>query len=412
MIRIKILLKPSSMNQSEGVICYRISKDGTSQLVKTEYKVLAEEWDDSSASVFLTYGERSAHLIRVQQAIERDVQRLHDIARRMQREGTDFSALQVVRRFLKCHHATSLFSFMQQLIGHLKLMGKVRTSETYTAALHSFMQFRKKKDVALEEVDEDLMQLYEAYLMQKGLTKNTCSFYMRIMRATYNRAVEKGLTMQRYPFRHVYTGVDRTMKRAIGLKDIKRLGALNLEGRPALDFARDMFLMSFYTRGMAFVDLAFLKKTDLKEGFLTYKRRKTQQQIVMKWERCMQQIAQKWGREESPYLLPIIKNRCADERAQYLNAMCAVNNNLKKVAKLAGLSVPLTMYVARHSWASIARQKNVPLSVISEGMGHDSENTTKIYLAQLDNSAIDRANAMILKMISEAAELQEGAARG
>lgn len=160
------------------------------------------------------------------------------------------------------------------------------------------------------------------------------------------------------------------------------------------------------------MDLAFLKKTDLKEGFLTYKRRKTQQQIVMKWERCMQQIAQKWGREDSPYLLPIIKSRYVDERAQYLNAMCAVNNNLKKVAKLAGLSVPLTMYVARHSWASIARQKNVPISVISEGMGHDSENTTKIYLSQLDHSAIDRANAMILKMISEAAELQEGAARG
>lgn len=213
MIRIKIIFKPSSMNPSEGVICYRISKDGMSQLVKTENKVLAEEWDDSSASVFLTHGERSAYLIRVQQAIERDVQRLHDIARRMQREGTDFSALQVVRRFLKCHHATSLFSFMQQLIGHLKLMGKVRTSETYTAALHSFMQFRKKKDVALEDVDADLMQLYEAYLLQKGLTKNSCSFYMRILRATYNRAVEKGLTMQRFPFKHVYTGVGQNSEK-------------------------------------------------------------------------------------------------------------------------------------------------------------------------------------------------------
>lgn len=412
MIRIKILFKPSSKNLSEGVICYRISKDGMSQLVKTDYKVLAEEWDDSSASVFLVPGERGAHLLGVQQAVQRDVERLEEIARGLQRDGTEFSALQVADGFLKRNRKEMLFPFMRQLIALLKRMGKVRTSETYAATLHSFMQFRKKKDVALEDVDADLMQLYEAYLMQKGLTKNTCSFYMRIMRATYNRAVEKGLTMQRFPFKHVYTGVDKTVKRAIGLKDIKRLGALKLEGRPALDFARDMFLMSFYTRGMAFVDLAFLKKTDLKEGFLTYKRRKTQQQIVMKWERCMQQIAQKWGREDSPYLLPIIKSRYADERAQYLNAMCAVNNNLKKVAKLAGLSVPLTMYVARHSWASIARLKNVPLSVISEGMGHDSENTTKIYLSQLDHSAIDRANAMILKMISEAAELQEGAARG
>ena len=113
----------------------------------------------------------------------------------------------------------------------------------------------------------------------------------------------------------------------------------------------------------------------------------------------MQEIADRWGKAESPYLLGIIRRCGADERRQYMNAQCAVNANLKKVAALAGMRMPLTMYVARHSWASIARNSNVPLAVISEGMGHDSESTTRIYLASLDNSAIDRANAMILRMV-------------
>lgn len=86
-----------------------------------------------------------------------------------------------------------------------------------------------------------------------------------------------------------------------------------------------------------------------------------------------------------------------NEQRQYRNALRLVNNKLKEIATMAGLQVNLTMYVSRHSWASIAKNKNVPLSVISEGMGHDSEATTQIYLASLDNSLVDKANEMILK---------------
>ena len=82
---------------------------------------------------------------------------------------------------------------------------------------------------------------------------------------------------------------------------------------------------------------------------------------------------------------------------QYKTMLHKTNKALKKVAALAGIPVQLTMYVARHSWASAARSKNIPLSVISEGMGHDSEQTTRIYLASLDTAVIDKANRLILK---------------
>ena len=146
--------------------------------------------------------------------------------------------------------------------------------------------------------------MYEAYLQKRGLTKNSTSFYMRILRTVYNRAVEKDLITNRNPFKHVYTGIDKTVKRAIPLGAIKRIKNLDLSMRPSLDFARDMFMFSFYTRGMSFIDMAYLKKRDLSNGILSYLRRKTRQQLFIRWEKCMQEIVEKYDTNYcSPYLL-------------------------------------------------------------------------------------------------------------
>ena len=290
---------------------------------------------------------------------------------------------------------------MKEVIVQLKRLNRDRTAETYTATLSSFLRFQNRKDVLMEEMTSDLMQEYEAYLKASGIVMNTISFYMRILRAVYNRAVEKGIVEQRNPFRHVYTGIDKTVKRALALKEIRKIKELDLTFYPALDFARDMFLFSFYTRGMSFVDMAYLQKSDLKNGVLVYRRRKTGQQLSVKWEECMQAIVDKYKvrvMPDWPYLLPIITVMDAKKvRKQYKNSLYAVNLNLKRVAARIGLSIPLTTYVARHSWASIARNKNIPLAVISEAMGHDSELTTQIYLASLECSVIDKANTLILK---------------
>ena len=241
--------------------------------------------------------------------------------------------------------------------------------------------------------------MYEAYLRNRGLTRNSTSFYMRILRAVYNRAVEKNLTVNKNPFKHVYTGIDKTVKRALPLKTIRKIKNLDLSLQPSLEFVRDMFLFSFYTRGMSFIDMAYLKKKDLSNGILSYRRRKTGQQLFIRWEKCMQEIVEKYDNPQSEYLLPIIKPMNGNERTQYQNAMCMINRKLKIVGNMIGVQLPLTMYTARHSWASVAKNKNVPISVISEGMGHDSELTTQIYLASLDTAVVDKANSMILDLL-------------
>ena len=112
----------------------------------------------------------------------------------------------------------------------------------------------------------------------------------------------------------------------------------------------------------------------------------------------MEEIIRKYPKNETDYLLPIIKKK-ENERRQYDNAHHLVNHHLKALSDILQLQRPLTMYVARHSWASAAKAKNVPLSVISEGMGHDSEATTQIYLASLETSVVDKANKMILGLL-------------
>ena len=223
---------------------------------------------------------------------------------------------------------------MQSVIIQLQQMGKQRTSETYQATLRSFMQFRENKDIFLDKIDSELMLMYEAYLRNRGLTRNSISFYMRILRAVYNRAVEKNLTANKNPFKHVYTGIDKTVKRALPLKTIRQIKNLDLSLLPSLEFVRDMFLFSFYTRGMSFIDMAYLKKKDLSNGILSYRRRKTGQQLFIRWEKSMQVIVDKYENPLSEYLLPIIKPMNGDERTQYQNVMYLINRKLKEIGKM------------------------------------------------------------------------------
>lgn len=101
----------------------------------------------------------------------------------------------------------------------------------------------------------------------------------------------------------------------------------------------------------------------------------------------------------SVYLLPIIRHSDSDDRKQYRSSMFKVNRKLKEIGMSMGMSSALTMYVARHSWASIARDRMVPLQLISEGLGHDSEKTTSIYLASVDNSKLDKVNKQIIDAV-------------
>ena len=400
MASIKVKFRPSTVADHEGTIYYQIIHERKVRQLLSDYRVFPSEWDESRSMVITTQkSERKSFILSIRERIRWDVERLNKIDKKFDTNGLTYTADDVIDEFNRYANEYSLFNFMESIIVKLKQNGKVRTSETYKSALSSFKKFRQDEDIMLDCLTSEIMEAYEAWHKGRGVAPNTISFYTRILRAVYNRAVEDDIIENRNPFRHVYTGVDKTVKRALPLPVIKKIKALDLSLNASLDYARDVFLMSFYLRGMSFIDMAFLKKSDLKNGYVTYRRRKTGQQLIIEWTKEMQMILNKYPENATDYLLPIIKNPGTNERYTYRNMGYNINHNLKKIAKMVGVQIPLTLYVARHSWASAAKAKGIPLSVISEGMGHDSEATTQIYLASLDTSVVDRANSLILKSL-------------
>jgi len=402
MATVKVKFRASSIKTKEGVLYYRVIHDRQVRQINAGHKLYAREWDEATQKLIVspsTEDARQKYLLSLKGKLAGDLARLRSVISQLDNSGTNYTADMVVEQYRSISERGSFISFTTQLITEMERLGKKRTSETYATTFNSFLRFREKRDILFDEMCASLMVEYESYLKKIGLCPNSTSFYMRNLRAIYNRAVEKDLSPQKHPFKHVYTGVDKTIKRAVTLKVIRHIRNLELSETPAEDYARDLFMFSFYTRGMSFVDMAYLKKSDLRNGILSYRRQKTGQQLFIKWEKPMQEIIAKYDTSDTPYLLPIIRNMTTDERRQYLNAAHLVNSRLKRLGERLKLAIPLTSYVARHAWASIAKSKNIPVSIISEAMGHDSETTTRIYLASLDTSIVDRANYTILKSI-------------
>ncbi len=400
MASIKIKFRPSKEEGRQGTVYYQITHGRLTRQVSSRIRLSHNEWEKLSLSDSDEENHGShTHHDYLHGEIRQDMEMFSRIFESLRKQGAILTAENVAAEFRRYSNESTISAFMKREIDRLFNAGKTRTAETYEATLRNFMKFTGGEEKRFYQLTQRVAEDYERWNYGRGLTRNTISFYNRILRAVYNRGVEAGLTGDVKPFKHCYTGVDKTRKRAIPLAIVKKIKRLRIATVPALDFARDMFMMSFYLRGMSFVDMAYLKKKDLQQGYITYRRQKTGQTLMVAWTREMQQIVDKYSTPKSDYLLPILNSSCCDERSRYRNVGYNINRNLKKIGMMVGLQIPLTLYVARHSWASAARAKGIPLSVISEGMGHNSEATTRIYLASLDTSVVDKANSLILRSL-------------
>ncbi len=397
MTTIRVKLRPSSLEGRACSVVYLVTRHRTSRQITTGHRLFPHEWDGEKEEVAPTADER---LEATGKHIRQDLRRLERIVRHLDEQSLDYTAEDVVTEYQRLSGSASFLRFMESIIMRQRQLNHKGTAKTYQSTLESFRQFRPDDEVVLEDVDSHLVEDYEAWLRAKGLTPNTITFYMKILRAVYNRAVTMGLTQDRKPFSLVSTKTEKTRKRAVSFKELKRIYDLELSSQPRLEFARDIFLFLFYCRGMSFVDAAYLKKSDIKGGVLTYRRCKTKQVLHIKIVPEMMDIFRRYTRRDSVYLLPLLYP-FGDDRRQYEAALRSINRSLKEVGKMANLKIPLTTYVSRHSWATIAKRKNIPISVISEALGHESETTTLIYLSSIDSATIDKANSLIINGLQE-----------
>ena len=314
-------------------------------------------------------------------------------------KNIDYSCNDVVRLFNDSRN--NLINYITSLSERLKKCGKFSTADNYKALSNRICEFAGNNYTTIYDIDSDFVEAFEAFLLGKGVKRNTSSFYIRNLRAVWNKAIDNGILPPTYinPFKHVYKGVDVTKKRAISAEDIKKIKSIKLGSEKELEFARDLFMFSFYTRGMSFVDIVALKKENIQNGVISYQRRKTGKMISIKVEKEIKRILDKYLSPMRDYVFPIATCR-QDEYVKEKTALCYVNKSLKKIAMYCDIDSTLTMYVARHSWASIAQNvAGVPLSVISKGMGHSSEKVTQVYLASFGNKDIDKDKENIMSLI-------------
>lgn len=278
MATVKLRFRRSTVAGKEGTLYFRITHGRVSRQINTGCRISADEWDEGRLKLpdADVQQERRSYLLSIEERIKRDAARISGIIRQLDLSGTEYTAAQVVSAFLSADGGGGeVSSFVRSLSESLKRIGKERLSETYTTTVNSFLRFcGGHGDLRFSEIRPELIREYEAWLNEQGLVPNTTSFYMRNLRAIYNRAVEQGLTADLSPFRHVYTGIGKTVKRAVPVQVIRRIKNLDLSSDHALQRSRDFFMFSFYTRGMPFVDMACLKKTDLSNGVLAYRRKK------------------------------------------------------------------------------------------------------------------------------------------
>lgn len=401
MTTIRTKFRPSSVPGRKGTVVYRIIHRRMVRNVSSTVSISAEDWER------LLKGEEDGSLADIRTEIECGVTLIEDIAGNLEREHRPYTAEDVARIFRESGKSSGFIRYIRASGMKMKEEGRHSTAHNYLSAANSLAVFLGGKDIPVCAVTARLMEHYGRWLTGRGVCRNSLSFYMRVLRAAYNKAVSAGLTRQAGPFRKVYTGIERTAKRAVSEETVSSLYRTRLRENSPLSMARDLFLFSYCARGMAFVDMAHLRKSDISRGILSYRRHKTGQRIEVRMEGPMDTIAQRYLNKDSPYVFPILRdgsNGTVSYR-RYRTMLRYYNRLLGRLSVMSGSGCHLTSYVARHTWASAARAHGVSLSIISAAMGHTSERTTSIYLADIDRSLIDNANREIIGKLERGVSL-------
>lgn len=300
-----------------------------------------------------------------------------------------------------------VLTFMKQVANGLQVEGNFGTAHVYRSSLNAIIAYRGKSDFFFSEVTSEWLKGFEVHLRNRGCSWNTVSTYMRTFRAVYNRAVNlRKAPYVPYLFRFVYTGTRADHKRALADDDMKKV-FVNLSRKAGVSLpvrqAQELFILMFLLRGMPFVDLAYLRKSDLRDNVITYRRRKTGCSLsVTLTPEAMILIKKYMNRDSSsPYLFSFLKSREGTKEAyrEYQLALRSFNQRLMLLGELLGLGDKLSSYTARHTWATTAYYCEIHPGIISEAMGHSSITVTETYLKPFQDKKIDEANKQVLDFV-------------
>ena len=387
-------------------------------LIFTPYKLRPEEFD-ARQGVAVSRRRTREHtdfIDTVNRYLSRQSIVLHRIVAELERMGKPFGAAEIAAAFRQRDDNRYVSTYFKYRIGELRREGKYGTAASLEMTLTAFVRFAAGRLYQFDEIDRGTVEAFRHHLVSGGLKPNTVSFYLCKLRAVYNRSVMEGYAPKGVdPFEDVCIRVEKTRKLAVDDDTLRRVAQAELSGDTAI--ARDLFLLSFFCRGMSFVDMAYLRKSDIRGGAILYRRRKTGQLFTVQVLPDAQAILDRYDDPSTPFALPILLHRngetptpagpCTgtsqDERRQYEQELYGLYQQnrvyylglLRTLSRHMGLENNLSFNMARHTWASRARRKGISMSIISEGLGHTTEKTTRIYLEEMESKQIDEANKII-----------------
>ena len=400
---VKLMLNKSRiLNNGSYPLVFQVIHNRRKKLLYTGYRMKEEVFDESEGKIMNGVGSTftATEVVKMNRELRKMRNQIDIRIRQLERTREEFTVEDILTQnaFGTGKSQFYLLRYINAQIERKQELKKVGMAAAYKSTRSSLAKFIGRPDVRMSEVDLAFVRRYEDFLYSNGASGNTVSYYLRNLRSLYNQAVMDGYHPRgEYPFAKAQTRPAKTVKRALSRTDMQNLADLNLENEPELEFTRDLYLFSFYAQGMAFVDIVLLKKTDICNGVLTYSRHKSKQLIRIVVTPQMQGVIDKYN-TENEYLFPIISGEYASGYQKYRLALGRINRHLKKIAVVADIKVPLTTYTARHTWATLARDYGAPISVISAGLGHTSEEMTRVYLKDFDVSMLNQVNSIVTNL--------------
>ena len=297
--------------------------------------------------------------------------------------------------------------FFKQVTGNLQAEGKFGTAHVYQSTLNTVTTFHESAFLDFCRITPAWLKKFEVNLRSRGCSWNTVSTYIRVIRAVYNRAVDlRKAEYVPHLFRSVYTGTRADKKRALDDGDMQKVFERISKTSVKLSYLKrtqELFILMFLLRGLPFVDLAYLRKSDLNGNVITYRRRKTGRTLsVTLTSEAMLLLEKHINRDSaSPYLFPILRSMegTMDAYREYQLALRNFNLQLELLGKILGLESKLSSYTARHTWATTAYYCEIHPGIISEAMGHSSITVTETYLKPFRSKKIDEANIQVVNYV-------------